>query len=144
MPMSMQDLPGELSEEYWERLTLSQGRDLSSQGHNSGRTVRRHWNTWPVVLILIEEFSHNIGRHGTCSEDQAETPQPKFAFVRHKYRPNKKMLHKWENVCFKTTDCAKYQIICTFIVPSVYEVQDGVELVLFYFCLSPNSENHLM
>lgn len=45
---------------------------------------------------------------------------------------------------FKTTDCAKYQIICTFIVPSVYEVQDGVELVLFYFCLSPNSENHLM
>lgn len=43
-----------------------------------------------------------------CSEDLAGTLHPEFAFVRHYYRPSKKMLQKLESICFKANICAKY------------------------------------
>lgn len=54
--------------------------------------------------------------------------QPESAFVRHWCRPIKKMLQELEN-----NDCIKFQIICTIIVPRVYEVQNGKKLVPFLF-----------
>lgn len=54
MPGSMQYLLGKL-------LMLARGGgDFSLQGHDSGRTVRSCWKTWPAVLDPSEEFNQKM------------------------------------------------------------------------------------
>lgn len=58
MPGSMQYLLGKL---LMLVLRLFRGGgDLSLQGHDRGRTVRSHLETWPAVLNLSEEFNQKM------------------------------------------------------------------------------------
>lgn len=60
MPGSMQYLLGKLLMLAMRLLLFRRGGDFSLQGHNSGRTVRSYWKTWPAVLNPSEEFNKKI------------------------------------------------------------------------------------
>ena len=84
MPVSMQYLVGKLfSTDCWPWLYHSEeDKETSLQCNGSGRTVRCHWKTWPAALNHGWRIQSK-SVCGTCSENQAGTLQPRFAFVRH-------------------------------------------------------------
>lgn len=115
MPVSMQELLGKLWEEPRSGMSgLSHGRSCSASPEdlagNQNPGVER------ALRTKQEHYSLSLPLWGGISIDQ----------WRRCCRGRKAMV--------SNNDCIKCQIVCTAIVPRVYEVQNGMKLVPLLFC----------